>query len=188
MQDLLTKRLKINTMKKFLSFCLFSFLLFTVSAQTSYVKLGLDATYFGVQYDNAFLGPTISVETAVKKRLGLSLQAGYGVLNENRELGEQLAIKAFTFNPEFRFYPKGNLNGFYLGGGFSYTKFSAQLKKGGESLTYPLSSDKKDAFAMRATIGYQANLNEKLTLNANLHFGIRGSIVAGLGIGVGYKL
>ena len=188
LQDLLTKRLKINTMKKFLSFCLFSFLAFTVSAQTSHVKVGLDATYFEEQYDNAFWGPTIAVETSIKNRFALSLQVGYGALNENRKIGEKLIIKAFTFNPEFRFYPKGDLNGFYFGGGFSYTGFSAVLKQNDERLSYPLPSDNKDAFALRGAIGYQARLNEKLTLNTDLHLGGAEGAVIGLGVGIGYKI
>ena len=162
-------------MKHLLSIALFLLFSFTLSAQNSRISVGVDAVHF-TKFSGVFVNPGLTFETATKTNWSLSMQLSYGKFST----ASGNSIQDILFQPEARYYFKGNMNGIYFGFGATFSMF----KKSYEVQSF------ESNFSWIGGIGWQAALTERLSLNTRMNVGLRrkkSNFPIGVGIGLGYK-
>ncbi len=153
-------------MKNILLIAIFSFSSLTAFSQSN-IKVGVQGIHYNY-FDGAFIGPSVGFEAPLINRI--SLQVNVAALRSNEVIGvdQNIVTRAIRFEPELRFYPKGDLKGFFIGPRLSYADMSSVIKTGGERLSFPTWGGQEGVFGFGGVLGYQANFSDKLKVGTTL--------------------
>lgn len=153
-------------MKNLILVVLFS--LFSLAAfSQSNIKVGVQGVYYEY-FDGAFIGPSVGFEAPLLNRF--SLQVNVAALRSNEVTGvdQNIVTRAIRFEPELRFYPRGDLKGFFIGPRLSYADMSSVIKTGGEKLSFPTWGGEEGVFGVGGVLGYQANFSDRFKISTTL--------------------
>lgn len=147
---------------------------FSLSAQNNRISVGVDAVHF-TKFSGVFVNPGLTMEIATKTNWTLSMKMSYGKFTA----ASGSYMQDYLFQPEARYYLKGNMNGIYLGAGAAFSMFKKSYENSLES-----------NFSWIGSVGWQAALTERLSINTRMNVGLkRGkrNFPIGVGIGLGYR-
>ena len=177
-------------MKILLPVFLVLFFYSSLSAQSN-VKAGCQGVYYNYS-DGAFFGPAVAFEAHLKNRLSLQINAGYLRGSEVIGLDQNVVTRGFRFAPEIRYFPKGDMSGFFIGARVSYTDFSSVLKTGGEKLAFPTWGDREGVGGLGGVLGFQTNFSERFkiatVMGIEMDMGEGELGILSVGISLGYNL